>query len=143
MAFADKLAKAKLLYLNYPNNPTGATATAQFYDKVVRFAKDNNLVVIQDAAYAALIYGGKKPSSFLSIDGAMDVGVEIHSLSKAYNMTGWRLAFVAGNPLIVSAFATVKDNNDSGQFAAIQKAGIKALETPSITERTVAKYERE
>ncbi len=137
----EVLSRAKLLCLNYPNNPTGAIATTTFYDKVVRFAKDNNLVVIQDAAYAALVYGAE-PTSFLKVDGALDVGVEIHSLSKAYNMTGWRLAFVVGNPLIVSAFANVKDNNDSGQFAAIQKAGIKALETPAITKRTVAKYER-
>ncbi|MEE8484475.1 MAG: aminotransferase class I/II-fold pyridoxal phosphate-dependent enzyme, partial [Nitrospinota bacterium] len=85
---------------------------------------------------------GQKPLSFLAVDGAMDVGIEIHSLSKAYNMTGWRLAFVAGNPLLVSAFAHVKDNCDSGQFAAIQRAGITALENPSITEKTAAKYER-
>ncbi|VAX22862.1 L,L-diaminopimelate aminotransferase, methanococcal, partial [hydrothermal vent metagenome] len=86
--------KLKLLYINYPNNPTGAQATPEFYDKVVRFANDNNVVVIQDAAYSALTYGSK-PYSFLSVDGAKDVGVEIHSLSKAYNMTGWRMAFVA------------------------------------------------
>jgi len=134
--------RAKLLYLNYPNNPTGAVATQKFYEKVVAFAKKHNIVVIQDAAYAALVYGGKKPLSFLSVDGATEVGIEIHSLSKAYNMTGWRLAFVAGNPLVVSGFMHVKDNYDSGQFAAIQKAGIVALDNPSITERTVAKYER-
>lgn len=134
--------RAKLLYLNYPNNPTGAVATPEFYENVVAFAKKHNVVVIQDGAYGALVHGGRKALSFLSVDGAMDVGVEIHSLSKAYNMTGWRLAFVAGNPLVVAGFAHVKDNCDSGQFAAIQKAGIKALENPSITERTSAKYER-
>ncbi len=133
--------KIKLLYINYPNNPTGAQATPQFYDKVVRFASDNQVVVIQDAAYAALTYGAK-PYSFLSVDGAKDVGIEIHSLSKAYNMTGWRLAFVAGNSLVVNAFASVKDNCDSGQFIAIQKAGITALENPEITEEIGAKYER-
>src|SRR3972149_12071003 len=121
--------RAKLLYLNYPNNPTGAVATTEFYKKVIRFAKKNNVVVVQDAAYASLNYNGK-PLSFLSVPGAKDVGVEIHSLSKAFNMTGWRLAFVTGNPLIVSGFGFVKDNCDSGQFIAIQRAGIHALEHP-------------
>ena len=137
----DIAGRAKLLYLNYPNNPTGAAATREFFKKVVAFAKKHSIVVIQDAAYAALVYGGK-PLSFLGVDGAMDVGVEIHSLSKAYNMTGWRLAFVAGNPLVVSGFMHVKDNSDSGQFAAIQRAGIVALGNPSITQRTSTKYER-
>lgn len=132
---------AKLLYLNYPNNPTGAAATDEFYAKVVQFAKENDIVVIQDAAYAALVYEGK-PRSFLTVDGAVDVGVEIHSFSKAFNMTGWRLAFVAGSPKVVEAFAHVKDNYDSGQFIAIQKAGIYALEHPEITEKTAAKYKR-
>ena len=137
----DIAGRAKLLYLNYPNNPTGAAATETFFKKVVAFAKKHSIVVIQDAAYAALVYDGK-PLSFLGVDGAMDVGVEIHSLSKAYNMTGWRLAFVAGNPLVVSGFMHVKDNYDSGQFAAIQRAGIVALANPSITRRTAQKYER-
>lgn len=137
----EKLARAKMLYINYPNNPTGATATAKFFDKVVAFAKKHNLVVVQDAAYGALVYG-QKPLSFLSVDGGAEVGVEVHSLSKAFNMTGWRLAFVAGNRLVVSGFAQVKDNCDSGQFAAIQRAGIAALNNTSITDRTVAKYER-
>jgi LL-diaminopimelate aminotransferase len=135
---ADVLQKAKLLYLNYPNNPTGATATVKFYEKVVEFARANSLVVIQDAAYSALVYG-RKPLSFLSVEGAMDVGIEIHSLSKAFNMTGWRLAFVVGNPLVVAGFASIKDNNDSGQFAAIQRAGVVALANPAITEKTTAK----
>ncbi|MGK7346211.1 MAG: LL-diaminopimelate aminotransferase [Candidatus Nitrospinota bacterium M3_3B_026] len=137
----EKRERLKLLYINYPNNPTGAAATPEFYDRVVRFAHDNRVVVIQDAAYAALTYGGR-PLSFLSIDGAKDVGVEIHSLSKAFNMTGWRLAFVAGNRLVVNAFATIKDNCDSGQFVAIQKAGITALQNPGITEKIRGKYER-
>jgi LL-diaminopimelate aminotransferase len=96
---------------------------------------------MQDAAYAALTYEGES-ESFLSIPGAMDVGVEFHSLSKAYNMTGWRIAFVVGNELIVKGIAAVKDNIDSGQFAGIQKAGIYALENPGITAKTVAKYKR-
>jgi len=90
----DVRRRAKILYLNYPNNPTGATATTAFFEKAVRFAKANDIIVVSDAAYAALTFDGEKPLSFLSVPGAKDVGVEIHSLSKAYNMTGWRLAFV-------------------------------------------------
>ena len=138
----DILARAKMLYINYPNNPTGAVATPEFFATVVDFAHRAGVIVIQDAAYAALTFGEQQPLSFLNTPGAMDVGIEIHSLSKAFNMTGWRLAFVAGNPLIVKAFATVKDNNDSGQFRAIQKAGITALEHPDITATTCARYQR-
>jgi len=133
--------QAKLLYINYPNNPTGANATREFYEQVVDFAKTNNVVVIQDAAYATLTYNAK-PISFLSVPGAMDVGVELHSHSKAYNMTGWRIAFIVGNELVVKGLAHVKDNIDSGQFAAIQKAAIYALEHPEITARIVEKYQR-
>jgi len=138
---AADLKRAKLLYLNYPNNPTGASATRAFYEEVVRFAKRHKLIVVVDAAYAALTYG-EPPLSFLSVPGAKDVGVELHSLSKAYNMTGWRLGFVAGHPLIVSAFGMVKDNCDSGQFKAIQRAGIYALDHPEITAEIGGKYER-
>ena len=137
----DIAKKAKLLYLNYPNNPTGANATLDFYKEVIKFAKKYNIVVVQDAAYAALNYEGKL-LSFLSIPGAMDVGVELHSLSKSYNMTGWRIAFVVGNELIVKGVSHVKDNIDSGQFAAIQKAGVHALEHPDITEKILEKYRR-
>jgi LL-diaminopimelate aminotransferase len=138
---AADLKRAKLLYLNYPNNPTGASATREFYQDVVKFAKKHKLIVVVDAAYASLTYG-EPPFSFLSIPGAKDVGVELHSLSKAYNMTGWRLGFVAGNPLAVSAFGMVKDNCDSGQFKAIQRAGVYALEHPEITAEIGRKYER-
>jgi len=138
---AADLKRAKLLYLNYPNNPTGASATRAFYEEVVRFAKRHKLIVVVDAAYAALTYG-EPPLSFLSIPGAKDVGVELHSLSKAYNMTGWRLGFVTGNPLVVAAFGMVKDNCDSGQFKAIQRAGIYALDHPEITAEIGGKYER-
>ena len=137
----EDLKKAKLLYINYPNNPTGATATIGFFKKVVKFAQKNNIVVVHDAAYAALSFDNK-PLSFLSVDGAKDVGVEIHSFSKAFNMTGWRLAFVAGNPLIVSGFGFVKDNYDSGQFIAIQKSGIYALKHTEITDAICEKYKR-
>ena len=133
--------RAKLLYINYPNNPTGANAPRKFYEKVVGFAKANDVVVVQDAAYAALTFDGK-PTSFLSVPGAMDVGVELHSLSKSYNMTGWRIAFIVGNELVVKGLAHVKDNVDSGQFAAIQKAGIHALENPDITQKILEKYRR-
>jgi LL-diaminopimelate aminotransferase len=138
---ADVRKKAKLLYINYPNNPTGAGATKAFFEQVVRFAKKNSIIVVHDAAYAALTYGAK-PLSFLSVDGAKDVGVEIHSLSKAYNMTGWRLAFVVGNERVVAGYGNVKDNCDSGQFKAIQKAGVYALDHPEITDEITAKYER-
>ena len=138
---ADTARQAKLLYINYPNNPTGANATVEFYKEVVDFAKKNNIVVIQDAAYSTLTYDAK-PTSFLSVPGALDVGVELHSHSKAYNMTGWRIAFIVGNELVVKGLAHVKDNVDSGQFAAIQKAGIYALEHPAITARIVEKYKR-
>lgn len=138
----DQKRRAKLLYINYPNNPTGASATKEFYERVVEFAKANDIIVVSDAAYAALTFDGEKPLSFLSIPGAKEVGIEIHSLSKAYNMTGWRMAFVAGNELVVKAFATVKDNNDSGQFIPIQKAAMYGLEHPQITEAISAKYSR-
>ncbi|MCX6334328.1 MAG: LL-diaminopimelate aminotransferase [Bacteroidia bacterium] len=136
------LKKAKLLYLNYPNNPTGAVATPEFFKQVVAFARKNNIVVIHDAPYAALTYDGYKPLSFLSAEGAMEVGIEVHSLSKAFNMTGWRIGFVCGNKKAVNAYATVKDNTDSGQFRAIQKAAVKALGHLEITDRTVEKYSR-
>lgn len=136
------LKKAKLIYLNYPNNPTGAVATKEFFEEVVSFAKKNELIVVHDAAYAALTFDDEEKLSFLSIPGAKDVGVELHSLSKAFNMTGWRIGFIAGNSDIVKAFQTVKNHIDSGQFIAIQKAAAYALSQPEITERTAAKYSR-
>src|SRR5271169_3550695 len=105
----DVLKRAKTVVLNYPNNPTGASATPEFFAQAVEFAKRHNLVVFYDAAYAALVFEGK-PLSFLATPGAMEVGVELHSMSKAFNMTGWRLGFVAGNELLVRAYADVKDN---------------------------------
>lgn len=142
-AIPDDIARrAKLFYLNYPNNPTGAAATAEFFAEVVAWAKKHDVVVVHDAPYAALTFDGVKPLSFLSTPGAKDVGVELHSLSKSYNMTGWRIGFIAGNPLIVKAFGDVKDNNDSGQFIAIQKAAAYGLANPQITEAISAKYSR-
>lgn len=138
---ADVLKRAKTLVLNYPNNPTGASATPEFFTRVVAFAKQNNIVVIHDGAYAALVFEGK-PLSFLATPGAMDVGVELHSMSKGFNMTGWRLGFVVGNPLIVKGYGDVKDNTDSGQFLAIQEACAISLGTPLITQQIAAKYLR-
>jgi LL-diaminopimelate aminotransferase len=136
------LKRSKALYINYPNNPTGATANKEFFKDIVKFAEKNGIIIIHDAAYGALTYDGYNPLSLLSIDGAMDVGIEVHSLSKAFNMTGWRIGFVCGNSKAVKAFATVKDNTDSGQFRAIQKAGITALNNIEITKETVKKYSR-
>ncbi|MGO4788026.1 LL-diaminopimelate aminotransferase [Paenibacillus sp. 2KB_20] len=138
----DIARRAKLLYLNYPNNPTGASATAEFFTEVVEWARKYGVVVVHDAPYAALTYDGLKPLSFLSVPGAKDVGVELHSLSKSYNMTGWRIGFISGNPLVVKAFGDVKDNNDSGQFIAIQKAAAYGLDNPQITEKIAEKYSR-
>jgi len=138
---ADVLTKAKVLVLNYPNNPTGASATPEFFARVVAFARRNNLVVIHDAAYAALVFEGG-PLSFLATPGAKDVGVELHSTSKTFNMTGWRCGFVAGNALLVKAYGDVKDNTDSGQFLAIQHAGSFCFDHPEITAKIAAKYSR-
>ena len=138
---ADVRRRAKLLVINYPNSPTGKLATRSFYEQVVEFAKQNEVVVIQDAAHAMLTYG-ERPLSFLSIPGARDVGVEIHSLSKGFDMIGWRLGWVCGHPLLVRAFADLKDNCDSGQFMAIQKAGATALDDASIPLQIRQKYER-
>ena len=138
----DQKKRAKLLYLNYPNNPTGASATEEFFAEAIAFAKENNILIISDAAYAPLNFSGK-PLSILAIPGGKDVAVELHSMSKGFNMTGWRLSWVCGNELAVKAFANVKDNIDSGQFAAIQKAAIAALKNQSaITSAICEKYER-
>ena len=138
---ADKLKRAKTLVINYPNNPTGASATPEFFRDVVAFAKQHDLIVIHDAAYAALVFDGR-PLSFLATPGAMDVGVELHSMSKGFNMTGWRLGFVVGNPLIVKAYADIKDNTDSGQFLALQEVCAYALDHPQITQKIADKYSR-
>ena len=122
--------KAKLIYINYPNNPTGATAGKDFYRKVVEFAKKNKIIVVSDLAYSEMAYDGYKPSSFLEIEGAGDVAIEFHSLSKTYNMTGWRVGFACGNKELVAGLAKVKSNIDSGIFSAVQLAGVAAIEGP-------------
>jgi LL-diaminopimelate aminotransferase len=138
---ADIKRRAKLLVINYPNSPTGVVATREFYKRVIDFAHKNQVVIVQDAAHILLTYWGE-PLSFLEVEGAKEVGVEVHSMSKGYNMIGWRLGFVCGNAKIVQAYADVKDNSDSGQFMAIQHAAAQALRTPSIPERVRAKYKR-
>ncbi len=122
--------KTKLIFINYPNNPTSAIAEKDFYRRVVEFARKNKIIVISDLAYSEIAYDGYKPPSFLEIEGAKDVAIEFHSLSKTYNMTGWRIGWACGNRRLVSALAKVKSNIDSGIFSAIQLAGIAALEGP-------------
>ena len=138
---ADVRRRAKLFVINYPNSPTGAVATREFYRNIIDFARANDVIVAHDAAHILLTYEGA-PLSFLQVDGARDVGVEVHSLSKGFNMIGWRMAFVAGHPKIVQAFADVKDNCDSGQFMAIQQAAATALGHPEISDRIREKYRR-
>src|SRR5438093_6159590 len=138
---ADIRRRAKLLVINYPNSPTGAVATRDFYKQVIDFAFTNRIIIVQDAAHVSLTYNAP-PLSFLQVDGAKEVGVEVHSMSKGFNMIGWRMAFVAGHPKIVQAFADVKDNSDSGQFAAVQQAAALALQHTDIADRARAKYQR-
>lgn len=138
---AAVLRRAKVMVLNYPNNPTGASATPEFFAQAVAFARQNRLVIIHDAAYAALVFEGP-PVSFLAAPGAKDLGLELHSASKSFNLTGWRCGFVAGNPLLVKAYGDVKDNTDSGQFLAIQHAAAHGFDHPEITRQIAAKYSR-
>lgn len=137
----DILKRTKIIVVNYPNNPTGASATLEFFKELVDFAKKHNIIVVSDAAYASLTFD-EEPISILQVEGAVDVAVEMHSLSKSHNMTGWRIGWVCGNPLIVKAYGDVKDNTDSGQFLAIQKAAIEAMADPSITRDIAKKYSR-
>ena len=122
--------KAKLMYVNYPNNPTASIAERDFYEDAVKFATQNKVIVISDLAYSEIAYDGYRPSSFLEVEGTKDIGIEFHSLSKTYNMTGWRIGWACGNAKLVQALAKVKSNIDSGIFSAIQLAGIAALEWP-------------
>ncbi len=133
--------RAKVMVVNYPNNPTGASATLEFFEKLVKFAKENSIIIISDAAYASLTFEGPSLSIF-QVQGAKDVALELHSMSKSHNMTGWRIGWVCGNPLLVKAYGDVKDNCDSGQFLGIQLAGAKGLENPLITRQIAAKYSR-
>lgn len=119
--------KTKLLYLNYPNNPTGGTATLEFFEETVRFAKEHNIIVSHDFAYGAIGFDGNKPISFLQADGAKDVGIEMYTLSKTYNMAGWRIGFAVGNPDIVAAINLIQDHLFCSQFPAVQQAAAVAL----------------
>ncbi len=138
---SDVCRAAKMLVINYPNSPTGKTATRAFYEKVIDFCHQHNLIAVQDAAHILLSYDSP-PLSFLSVPGAKDVGVEVHSLSKGFDMIGWRMGWVCGHERIVRAFADIKDNTDSGQFIAIQKAAAAALDTDAIPMRIREKYRR-
>ncbi len=132
---ANVLKKAKLIWTNSPNNPTAVLANKGFFTKVITFAQKHHLIVANDAAYTEIYYDGKKPLSFLELPGAKEVGIEFHSLSKTFNMTGWRVGFAVGNKSVVKALADVKGNLDSGIFNPVQYAGIAALEAPdSVTE---------
>jgi LL-diaminopimelate aminotransferase len=137
----DVKRRAKLLVLNYPNSPTGVVATRDFYQRVIEFAHAHRIVVVQDAIHAVLTFDGE-PLSLLAVPGGKEVGIEIHSMSKGFDMIGWRLGWFCGHPRLVQALADVKDNSDSGQFIAIQRAAIVALDDASIPARTRAKYRR-
>lgn len=126
---ADVLKRAKLMFINYPNNPTSATADIEFFNEAVEIAKKHNIIVCHDAAYSEIYYDGKRPASFLEADGTKEVGIEFHSLSKTYNMTGWRIGFAVGNRDVIFGLGKVKTNLDSGIFQAVQEAGIEALNT--------------
>jgi LL-diaminopimelate aminotransferase len=138
---AETWRRTKILVLNYPNSPTGKTATAAFFERVVELAHQQQFVVIQDAAHVMLSYDSQ-PLSFLSVPGAKDVGLEVHSMSKGFNMIGWRIGWVCGHATLVSALADVKDNSDSGQFMAIQQAAAVALDNDSIADGVRSKYQR-
>ncbi len=122
--------RTKIIWINYPNNPTSADATEEFYKDLIKWAKKHNIIVASDNAYSEIYTGERKPISILQIDGARDVAIEFHSLSKTYNMTGWRIGMAVGNEELVKALGKVKTNIDSGQFNAVQEAGITALELP-------------
>jgi LL-diaminopimelate aminotransferase len=119
--------RSKLLFINYPNNPTSAIAEKPFFEEVIAFARRYGIIVCHDAAYSELAFDGYRPLSFFEVEGAKEVGIEFHSLSKTFNMTGWRIGFAMGNQEIVSGLGRVKTNIDSGLFQAIQEAGIEAL----------------
>ena len=140
---ADVLAKAKMMFLSYPNNPTSAIATPEYFDRAIAFAREHDLLLVHDNAYSEIGFDGYKPPSLLERPGAKDVAIELFSCSKAYNMTGWRVAFAVGNAQALKAFGTVKSNIDSGVFTAVQDAAIEALTGPqdSIVELN-AMYQR-
>ncbi|MCX7624852.1 MAG: LL-diaminopimelate aminotransferase [Candidatus Sumerlaeaceae bacterium] len=140
---SDILHRTRLLWINYPNNPTASVAPLEFFEKVVWFAKKYGFVVAHDAAYLDLVFHGHTAYSFLAVKGAKEVGIEFHSFSKTFHMTGWRLGFAAGNSRVVGALAALKANLDSGVFGAIQDAGIVAMKNfDKIVPELVAVYEQ-
>lgn len=139
---SDVLDAAKLLYLNYPNNPTGAVANLDFFNQTVKLAKKHEITVMHDFAYGAIGFDGKKPVSFLQTDGAKDIGVEMYTLSKTYNMAGWRVGFAVGNPTIIEAINLIQDHLYVSLFPAVQKAAIAALSgDQTCVKELVARYE--
>ena len=126
----DIAERAKILWINYPNNPTSVDANEDFYRDLIRWAKNNNIIIASDNAYSEIYTGDRKPLSILQIEGARDICIEFHSLSKTYNMTGWRIGMAVGNEELIRALGKVKTNIDSGQFNAVQYAGITALNMP-------------
>ena len=139
----DVLKRAKIIWVNYPNNPTSATANEDFYKELIEWAKENNIIVASDLAYSEIYFGDEKPMSILQIEGAKDVAIEFHSLSKTYNMTGWRIGMAVGNKDLIAGLGKVKTNIDSGQFQAIQEAGIKALSLPEEEIQKIREIYRE
>lgn len=138
----DVADEAKLMYLNYPNNPTGAVASSDFYDETVDFAKKHELGIVSDFAYGAIGFDNRKPISFLQSRGAKEVGVEFYSFSKTYNMAGWRLGFVAGNADMIEAISLIQDHLFVSVFPAIQKAGIAALNSDQVEAKVISdRYE--
>lgn len=133
--------RCKLFYVNYPNNPTGAVATDEFFDELITFARKHNILIVQDAPYATLVYDAPR-KSILQRPGAKECAIELHSMSKAYNMTGWRLAFFCGAPWAVDALAMIKDNCDSGQFKAIQHAACAGIADERLAEEIRDHYEK-
>ena len=133
----DIAGKAKLLWLNYPNNPTGAVADLDYYETAIEFAKRHDIAIMHDACYTEVAYDGYRPPSFLQAEGAMDVGIEFHSLSKSYNMTGWRIGMAVGNAEMIDALLIIKSNLDSGVPQAVQHMAIEAMKRPleSVDER--------
>ncbi|MFH1148291.1 MAG: LL-diaminopimelate aminotransferase [Pseudomonadota bacterium] len=125
---SDVARKARLMFINYPNNPTSAVASPDFFREVVDFAAEYEIIVCHDAAYSEMAFDGYRPPSFLEVEGAKDLGIEFHSLSKTYNMTGWRIGFAVGNPQVIAGLGQIKSNIDSGVFQAIQMAGMAALD---------------
>jgi len=137
------LDRVRLAYLNYPNNPTGAVADKKTFEACVNFARKRGVMICHDNAYSEIYYDGKPPASFLESPGAKDVGVEFHSLSKTFNMTGWRLGFACGNAAMIAALAKIKSNMDSGVFSAIQLAGATALDAgEAFIRKNAALYQK-